>query len=132
MSGWPKTKKMSNRDQLKEKIKEKAGEKLQEKLGDVRIGCLQGGQTLEFDRPGSQTNEFLELKWSDFGTGPFSEFCFKHRRTLTGKMSQTPQISLMQRKRFWIAVIVVAISYFGFCPAPENAESFGSTIWTFS
>ena len=29
----------------------------------------------------------------------------------------------MQRKRFWIAVIVVAIAYFGFCPAPDNAES---------
>ena len=39
---------MSNRDQLKEKIKEKAGEKLQEKLGDVRIGCLHGGQTANY------------------------------------------------------------------------------------
>ena len=34
----------------------------------------------------------------------------------------------MQRKRFWIAVIVVAVAYFGFCPAPKNAERFGSWI----
>ena len=121
---------MSNRDQLKEKIKEKAGEKLQEKLGDVRIGCLQGGQTIEFDRPGSQTNEFFELNGPILEPVNVLDFFIRCPGTLVGETSRASEISLMQRKRFWIAVIVVAVAYFGFCPAPENAESFGSTIWT--
>jgi len=28
----------------------------------------------------------------------------------------------------WTTVIVVVAVYFGFCPAPENAQSFGSLI----